>query len=646
MSITLTQLLSAGIACAIALTVMYLPGTAILARIKGFEQIDSLSRLCIAPGVSVAFYVVLLEGCYLLHLTLGWWTPWLIALLAIVALLYRPRAILRIDWKSAPLAHLAFALVVMLILFTRLIAIQGLVAPLYGDSVHHTIITQLILNNGGLFQSWEPYADSTTFTYHFGFHAVAAMYAWMRGISAEFAVLMMGQIANFCVIVSLYALVRQWTRSPWGGIFAMIVGGLVSGYPYVFLFWGRYTQLTGHIVLVAALVLWSCYLKQPHTFRGAASILVLGMIIGGLGMAQYKVAVLFIMMSIPLVIYHFITWYSTTHSLQETLKLSLSRVIAVAGISALIFLPRGLTIYQSSLGENVQQKVSTDIDATGAQSSTPPSVLDLSQSGLNNSSLWAWGLAIIGVGVAVVWRRDSLLFPLSIVFCLFATYPKLFGISRAGLVDEFHLSLTVYVYLAGLAGLCIGMLADALTRRSLLYQMPILASFALVAIVSTVHLPPIPSDSVYVLPDDVKLLEWIRDNVPPEDKIAGLSEIAFNTFTVGRDAAWWIPYYTGHQTNIMLMAAAQEKTGNALRQSEDFVFTQELYARDMSLPESSEWLTVRGYFYFYVGARSISANKGGAESLYAKLVNQLAHNPNIKPVKQVGKAELLQVDVK
>jgi hypothetical protein len=363
-------------------------------------------------------------------------------------------------------------------------------------------------------------------------------------------------------------------------------------------------------------------------------------------MAQYKVAVLFIMMSIPLITYRFITWYSANHSLPATIKLSLSRVIVVAGLSALVFLPRGLTIYQSSLGGSLQQKVSTDIDSATAQTAAQPNIITLSQSGLDNGSLWAWGIAIIGIGVAIIWRRDSLWFPLSIVLCLLATYPKLFGINRMGLVDEFHLSLTFYIFVATLAGLCIGVLTDTLAHKSAFYQIPILTSFAAIAIISTTHLPPIPTDSVYVWPDDVKLLAWIRDNVPPEDKIAGLSYVAFNTFTVGRDAAWWVPYYTGNQTNIMLMAAAQEKTGSALRQSEDFTFTQALYVRDMSLPESAKWLAAQGYLYFYIGAKPILTEEDSKQFSHTKLINQLSHNSAIKLVKQVGEAKLLKIDMK
>ena len=641
MNVTPIQLLSAVLAVAIALAVLYLPGTAILARIKGFQQLDGLSRLCIAPGVSIALYVVLLEGCYLLHLQLGWWTPWLITALSLVGLLYRPQASWQINWKADRLAYVTFALTAAVLLVTRLSAIQGLVAPLFGDSVHHTVITQLILNNGGLFQSWQPYADATTFSYHFGFHAIAAMYAWMRGMSAEFAVLMMGQIANFSVVVGLYALVRQWTRSPWGGIFAMLVGGLVSGYPYVFLFWGRYTQLTGQIVLLAALVLLNHYLKQPRTTKNIAPMVLLAVIIGGLGMAQYKVAVLFIMMSIPLIVDSFVVWYRSERALREAIKLSFGRAIIVAGLAALIFFPRGLVIYQSTLGAGVQRRVSTDLDASVAQTSASPNIITLSQSGLDSSALWAWGLAIAGVGIAVLWRRESLWFPAGVVLCLLATYPKLFGINRAGIVDEFHLSLTFYIIVAGLAGLFIGTLVDALKRRSALYQLPALACFAAVAIVSTIHLPPIPADSVYVLPDDVKLLEWIRENIPPEDKIAGLSAIAFKSFTVGRDAAWWIPFYTGHQTNIMLMAAEQEKTGATRAQSSRLAFTQALYARDMSQPQSADWLVTQGYQYFYIGAKPFAPEDSQNQTDYIALMQQLLRNPSLRIVRGAGKAMLL-----
>ena len=51
--------------------------------------------------------------------------------------------------------------------------------PLWGDSQQHSTIVQLILDHGGLFDDWAPYADIQSLTYHFGFHAFAASIAWL-----------------------------------------------------------------------------------------------------------------------------------------------------------------------------------------------------------------------------------------------------------------------------------------------------------------------------------------------------------------------------------------------------------------------------------------------------------------------------------
>ncbi len=635
------KLPSAFLATTIALAITFLPGLAILNGFRAFRHIDWLSRLCIAPGVSVAFYVVMLEVCYVLHIQLGWWTPWLIAALATAWLLYRPPGLPRAEWQADKLAYIAFTLVAAALLTTRLAAIQGLVAPLFGDSVHHTIITQLILNNGGLFSSWQPYDDATTFTYHYGFHAFAAMYAWMRGTSAEFAVLMVGQIANFAVILGLYALVRQWTRSPWGGIFAMVVGGFVSSYPYAFLFWGRYTQLTGQVILIAALVLLSHVLRQPRKRSNMAQYPTVALVIAGLGMAQYKVAVLFIMICIALVLHHTAAWYWKRRNLGEAVRATIGRTAAIAVLAVFIGLPRMAVIFQSNLGADVQRIVSTDLPPTSAsaQPSTSPNIASVSQSGLDGDSLWIWWVAVAGVVVALVWRRESLWLPAGVILCLLATYPNLFGIHRTGLVDEFHLTLTFYIVVAGLAGLAFGMLTEALVNRHEYIRLLTLACIVLVGVWGISRLPPVPVDSVYVLPDDVKLLQWIRQNIPTQEKIAGLSYVALNTYTVGQDAAWWIPFYTQHQTNIMLMAAAQEKTSATRTSSSELALVKELNARDMSQPESAHWLVAQGYRYIYIGAKPLTS--GDRQAI---LKEQLLTNPAMQVAHRVGKAVLLVID--
>ena len=67
-------------------------------------------------------------------------------------------------------------------LVARLYAVRDLRIPLFGDSLHHTVIVQMLINQGGVPTTYRPFAPVDSFTYHFGFHALAALWsqcAWL-----------------------------------------------------------------------------------------------------------------------------------------------------------------------------------------------------------------------------------------------------------------------------------------------------------------------------------------------------------------------------------------------------------------------------------------------------------------------------------
>ena len=84
--------------------------------------------------------------------------------------------------------------VAVLVILTRLWPVRSLEMPMLGDSYQHSMITQLLLDNGGLFDSWQPYAELSTFTYHFGFHAAAAAFAWISRLPAPQAMQAVGRV--------------------------------------------------------------------------------------------------------------------------------------------------------------------------------------------------------------------------------------------------------------------------------------------------------------------------------------------------------------------------------------------------------------------------------------------------------------------
>jgi hypothetical protein len=101
-----------------------------------------------------------------------------------------------------------------------------------GADVGRWLSTQLLLDHGGLFTRWAPYAPISSFTYHFGFHSAVAALAWLTGWSASQAVLWGGQILNALATLSLYPLaVRLADGSRWAGAVAVLLPALLWPMP-------------------------------------------------------------------------------------------------------------------------------------------------------------------------------------------------------------------------------------------------------------------------------------------------------------------------------------------------------------------------------------------------------------------------------
>src|SRR5205823_9493453 len=100
-----------------------------------------------------------------------------------------------------------------LALTLRLRDIQGLWVPMFGDSLHHTMITSIIADTGRVPSGYQPYVPVDTFTYHFGFHTLAACLAQLTGAAPQIAVLVMGQALNTMALPVAYLLGRQLFNS-------------------------------------------------------------------------------------------------------------------------------------------------------------------------------------------------------------------------------------------------------------------------------------------------------------------------------------------------------------------------------------------------------------------------------------------------
>ncbi|HOV30658.1 MAG TPA: hypothetical protein PKX67_02915 [Anaerolineaceae bacterium] len=157
------------------------------------------------------------------------------------------------SWKTAFNKTWLIALFVLAIFTTwRIWQARELVFPNWVDSQHHVLIIRKIIENGGLPSTLEPYLPGP-FYYHFAFHAVTAFFSVLSGLAPEQAVLMLGQVINACVGISVYALAKAMSKNWRVGVLAAFFVTFATKMPGYYLTWGRYTLLMGVTILPVAM---------------------------------------------------------------------------------------------------------------------------------------------------------------------------------------------------------------------------------------------------------------------------------------------------------------------------------------------------------------------------------------------------------
>jgi hypothetical protein len=265
-------------------------------------------KLGLSFGMSVAIYPIFILWTHLVGLQLGSAYAWLPPLIGIVAIIWRTRgqislkiSIIRSQSLSQNLRssggisgdvffNLSYIFIIGMIFFSRFWAIHDLDLPLWGDSYQHTMITQLIIDNKGLFQSWMPYAELASFTYHFGFHALSAVLHWLTALDAPKSVLWTGQIMNGLAVVGLYPLAIRIGKNRWGALATVLVAGLLLSIPMVYTNWGRYTQLAGQVILpVAIWLIWEAFEDSSVDKK---LLLLIALALAGLALTHYRILIL------------------------------------------------------------------------------------------------------------------------------------------------------------------------------------------------------------------------------------------------------------------------------------------------------------------------------------------------------------------
>ena len=597
----------------------------------------------LAGGLSLAIYPILMLWTNLIGLHLGSLYAWLPPLLGCLYLLARilPQArSLREDFNSRAIFQalrfrvfqakritwLDFALftTIILIIATRFWAIRRLDLPLWGDSYQHSVIAQLIVDHDGLFRSWQPYAEMGTFTYHFGFHSLVAVFHWITHLSVPQAVLWTGQMVNCLAVIGLFPLVMHVRRNPWGGLATILFTGLLVSMPMFYLNWGRYTQLAGQAILpLVIFVAWTILESDSLDWRRIA---ISWLSLSGLALTHYRVLIFAILFYLAIFLFN-LHYKSIGWHLRNTFWCGIG--------GALLFLPWFINTFSGQMVQIVSNQLTTmpveltnpnQFNAIGNLSAFLPPFVWLSL-----PVLIAWGM----------WRRQRSLAIIILWWFLIylVTNPQWLYLPGSETITNFAVFMAAYIP----AGLILGETAGLIMEKLLtILQYTALQRWrwstlfvALLAVVigllgarqrlKDVHI----ADHALATRPDLRAASWIQQRLPQESRFLVNSFFAYEgTSIVGSDGGWWLPLIAQRQTTLPPLNYVSEKGPRP-----DYLewvnhLTAEINLKGVDHPDVLKLLEERGITHIYIGQRQGVVNSGGN----AMKLQELLASPDYIPV--------------
>jgi hypothetical protein len=539
---------------------VFLPGYTVLSLWPRDEGFGLGARLLAAPAASMAIIPLVFLAFRTLGIGLDGQR---IALLLTVAAAFAARG-LWLDTRLArqqanptdisrprggvgqALARLAspgplLVYVLALAIGARLWSVRDLVMPNWWDSVHHTVIVQLLLDHGGLFSSWEPYAPLTTFTYHFGFHGVVASLSWLTGLAAPQAVLIFGQALNGLTVLGAYLLAQRLTGRPWAGVLAALVTGSVSLMPAYYVNWGRYTQLAGQIILPALMVVTVEAVERG----GRRRLAVMAVLAAGLALTHYRVAIFYGAFVAALLVVR--AWQN--RRTPRILATELARLAAAALAALALAAPWVWNLWLHLIPRHVQ-RLTTALTPAGAEwLATYNSIRDLDYI-LPPYLLWT---ALAGLALGL-WRRQraACLMLLWVAGVFVAANPYWLGLPGTGEVSNHAVLIGLYIPLSVCIGLMGAAILDILPRlvpfgRAMMAAVVVLAGLWGAREVGGIVNPYF----ALVKQEDLPALAWIKSNTSADARFLVNSEPAYGGGAeVGTDAGWWLPLLAGRQATL------------------------------------------------------------------------------------------------
>jgi hypothetical protein len=453
----------------------------------------------VAPALWLGLSLSLIPALFLWSSTLGLrLTPAILTVQALgLAALLLWRWLRVPSRKGAPSWLLiGWIAVVSLVSLTRVLEIRGIAAPLWVDSLHHTLLVRIAGETGRIPTSLEPYLPIPSLRYHWGYHTIVATWRSVARLPLLEAMLWTGQILNALIVVVMYGLGAFVLRSPRGGLIAAVVAGLLSILPAYYVTWGRYTQLTGLMLI------------------------------------HYRVLVFYAAFMLPYLLLLIAQRPRSTGSVAL-------RFVAVGALATLIIAPWAWEMLQ-----RVLIPYATAPAGLASNDSYNSASWQLLWYG-NNRVLYVF--AVIGTLLAVAlrrWRVVAVAAWIGVLFLL--ANPTVFGLPATWFINNDSVTITLFMPVALLVAFCVNQLAHWLVRFSPAAikqsaRWALAAGFLAIAVFGAWQLRSVVNQvTVLAQPADVQALRWAETNTPPDARFLVNSTLWLNGSYRGTDGGWWL----------------------------------------------------------------------------------------------------------
>ncbi len=518
----------------LAFAVLLLPGLTWWAWLDKREQ-DPLISLTYIVSISLSLIAIIAEGAFLLGVNFS--TASIIALMVLFSTLAAAGFLknkITMPAKYRPHLWVGFALFALTIAL-RLFQARELLLPNWVDSQHHYLIVRVILENKGLPENLSPYL-ATPFYYHYGFHAVTALFTAVSGLEIGQAMLILGQVLNAVISLSVYSLAKTiWKKWQPAAIAALLVS-FVTRMPAYYLSWGRYTLTTGMLLLPVAIALCISLLdKSKKNF----AIPTLAILVAGVLLTHYLAG---LVLAIFILIFTFSTLYSRRQNFGKAIADFWPTITAsLAGF--LLALPWLMRLFQFSISRKEINLVLPVTAQTLFKSADRWAYVWKLLGPLSNTVLL--GLAVLGLIIALTRRRAT-------AFALWSLTLTLLTLPWAARLTPFredHFAIILFLPITIWAGWVIWQTGYWLGKR--LDRVWLSAAVAVVlTALFIVWAYPLSSDivnpvTVMVTQEDIEALDWVKENTPPNARFYINTAYWLNNTYRGVDGGGWLLPYTG-----------------------------------------------------------------------------------------------------